>query len=46
MCFYGFLRSGEITAVSMTEVHPEGHLCEGDVALDDLEDPRSSLYEY
>ena len=24
---------------SMTEVDPEGHLCKGDVALDDLEDP-------
>ena len=39
MCFYGFLRSGEITVPSMAEFDPEGHLCEGDVALDSLEDP-------
>lgn len=39
MCFYGFLRSGEITVASMAEFDPEGHLGEGDVALDKLEDP-------
>lgn len=39
MCFYGFLRSGEVTVASMAEFDPEGHLCEGDVALDDLENP-------
>ena len=39
MCFYGFLRSGEITVPSMAEFDSEGHLAEGDVALDGLEDP-------
>ena len=34
--FYGFLRSGEITVESVAEFDPEGHLCEGDVALDKL----------
>ncbi len=34
MCFYGFLRSGEITVASMAEFDPEGHLCEGDVGLE------------
>ena len=38
MCFYGFLHSGDITATSMVEFDPQGHLCEGDVALDDLKD--------
>ena len=37
--FYGFLRLGEITVSSMAEFDSEGHLCEGDVALDCLEDP-------
>ena len=36
MCFYGFLRSGEITVPSMVEFDSEG---EGDVALDSREDP-------
>ena len=39
MCFYGFLRSKEITVASVAEFDPEGHLCEGDVALDKLKNP-------
>ena len=39
MCFYSFLRSGEITVASMAEFDPEGHLCESDVALDRLKNP-------
>ena len=33
-CFYGFLRSGEVTVSSSEEYDPEYHLSEGDVALD------------
>lgn len=39
MCFYGFLHSGEVTVTLLAEIDPEGHLCEGDVALDSLEIP-------
>lgn len=39
MCFFGFLRSGEVTLVSQSEYDPETHLSEGDVALDSLVHP-------
>ena len=39
MCFYGFLRSGEVTLVLGQECDPEADLSEGDVALDDLVNP-------
>ena len=38
-CFFGFLRSGEVTVPSMREYDPEGHLSEGDVALDSQKNP-------
>ena len=39
MCFYGFLRSGEVTLTSGQEYDHEADLSEGDVALDDLVKP-------
>ena len=39
MCFYGFLRSGEVTLTSGRQFDPEADLSEGDVALDDLVNP-------
>ena len=39
MCFFGFLRSGEVTVPSLREYDPEGHLSEGDVTLDNLSAP-------
>jgi len=39
MCFFGFLRSGEVTVTSLREYDPEGHLSEGDVTLDNLSAP-------
>ena len=39
MCFYGFLRSGEVTLTSGQEFDPEADLSEGDVALDDPGNP-------
>lgn len=39
MCFYGFLRSGEVTVISSKEYDPEAHLSEGDVSLDDVVKP-------
>ena len=38
-CFFGFLRSGEVTVPSMKDYDPEAHLSEGDVALDKLLNP-------
>lgn len=38
-CFFGFLRSGEVTVPSMSEYDPEGHLSEGDVSLDSQSEP-------
>ena len=34
MCFFGFLRSGEVTVPSLKEYDLEGHLSGGDVTLD------------
>ena len=39
MCFFEFLRSGEVTVPSAREYDPGGHLSEGDVALDSLVAP-------
>ncbi len=38
-CFFGFLRSGEVTVPSLREYDPEGHLSEGDVSLDSQNEP-------
>ena len=38
-CFFGFLRSGEVTVPSISEYDPDGHLSEGDVSLDSLNQP-------
>ena len=38
-CFFGFLRSGEVTVPSLKEYDPEGHLSEGDVTLNSQRDP-------
>lgn len=38
-CFFGFLRSGEVTVPSMREYDPEGHLSEGDVSLNSRSNP-------
>ena len=39
LCFFGFLRSGEVTVPSLKEYDSEGHLSVGDVALDSQRDP-------
>ena len=38
-CFFGFLRSGEVTVPSVREYDIEGHLSEGDVSLDSQSEP-------
>lgn len=38
-CFFGFLRSGEVTVPSSREYDPEGHLSEGYIALDSQRNP-------
>ena len=40
MCFFGFLRSGEITVVSKGQYDPEANLSEGDVRLDNEAPPK------
>lgn len=40
MCFFGFLRSGEVTVPSMTGYDPEAHLSEGDVKLEGTSPPQ------
>ena len=40
MCFFGFLRSGEVTVESRRLYDPEGHLSAGDVALDSVSDSK------
>ena len=42
MCFFGFLRSEEVTVPSAREYDPGGHLSEGDVALDSLVAPTTA----
>ena len=39
-CFFGFLRSGEITVPSQHEFDPGAHLCAGDVTLDSRSAPQ------
>ena len=39
-CFFGFLRSGEITVPSMKSYDPGCHLSAGDVTLDSLTSPK------
>ena len=39
MCFFGFLRSGEVTVPSVREYDADGHLSVGDVKLDSLCNP-------
>ena len=41
VCFFGFFRSGEITAPSLTAFDPSVHLSWGDVAVDDRTHPTS-----
>lgn len=38
-CFFGFLRSGEVTVRSQKEYDPEAHLSDGDVSLDSQSNP-------
>ena len=38
-CFFGFLRSGEVTVPSMRDYDPDSHLSEGDVSLDSQSEP-------
>ena len=40
MCFFGFLRSGEITVPSLAQYDQEVHLSEGDVRLDRAVPPK------
>ena len=39
-CFFGFLRSGEITVPSLRDFDPGAHLCVGDVTLDSRSAPQ------
>lgn len=39
MCFFGFLRSGEVVVPSAKGFDPEAHLCEGDVKVDSRANP-------
>ena len=39
MCFFGFLRSGEITVPSLSTYDPGAHLSAGDVRVDKATDP-------
>lgn len=41
MCFFGFLRSGEITVPTTTGFDPKIHLAWGDVAVDSTQSPTS-----
>ena len=40
MCFFGFLRSGEVVAPSNSAFDGETHLCHGDVTVDSTSSPR------
>ena len=40
MCFFGFLRSGEITVLSLAQYDQEVHLSEGDVRLNRAVPPK------
>ena len=39
LCFFGFLRAGEMTVPSDAEFDPKVHLCISDIALDDCRRP-------
>jgi len=39
MCYFGFLRSGEVTVSSMKDYDQGAHLSEGDVRLDNSQSP-------
>lgn len=39
-CFFGFMRSGEMTLPSESAFDPSSHLCFSDVAVDDINSPR------
>jgi len=39
-CFFGFMRSGEITVPSESAFDPSSHLCLSDVLVDDLNSPK------
>ena len=40
MCFFGFLRSGEVGAPSQAAFDPAVHLCVGDVCVDSTAVPQ------
>ena len=40
MCYFGFLRSGEVTVPSLKEYDGGAHLSEGDVSLDSVKSPK------
>ena len=39
LCFFGFLRVGEMTTPSTSHFDPEAHLCIADIAVDNLQSP-------
>ncbi len=39
-CFFGFMRSGEMTIPSESAFDPSSHLCFNDVSVDNIADPR------
>ena len=39
MCFFCFLRCGEVVDPSLSSFNPSVHLCYGDVALDSADPP-------
>ena len=39
LCFYGFLRTGEVVVPSNTEFDPSQHLTHDDIAVDKIRDP-------
>ena len=40
VCFFGFLRAGELTVPSDKEFDPASHLCFSDISIDDIFDPQ------
>ena len=40
ICFFGFLRAGELTGPLDKEFDPASHLCFSDISIDDIFDPQ------